>query len=240
MPIAIYRLLGQPGALAFGQAMAMATLLMVVIGVAVVVFDRAARAGTGGAVMLSLENVTRSLRVATIAVDGVSLEVRDGERLSVLGPSGSGKSTLLRAIAGLEPLAAGSIKWDGHDLADVPVHRRGFGLMFQDYVLFPHLDVAGNVGFGLTTAARSATIDRGRAWPRSSSSLGWLASKNACPTQLSGGEQQRVALARALAPRPRLLMLDEPLGALDRALRRSLLDELVGCCSRGWRCRSST
>ena len=158
-------------------------------------------------------------------MDDVTLTVHDGERLSVLGPSGSGKSTLLRAVAGLEPLAAGRISWDGEDLGEVPVHRRGFGLMFQDYVLFPHLDVAANVGFGLdmTGADRRG---RGRACAESLALVGLTGFETRLPAELSGGEQQRVALARALAPKPRLLMLDEPLGALDRALRRSLLDEL--------------
>src|SRR5688572_22521977 len=98
--------------------------------------------------MLRLEDV-RAVYGATPALDGVSLEVGAGERLAVLGPSGSGKSTLLRAIAGLEPASAGRIEWDGVDLAGVPVHKRNFGLMFQDYALFPHRDVAGNVAFGL-------------------------------------------------------------------------------------------
>ncbi len=175
--------------------------------------------------MLKLSGVT--VRFGTrAAVDGVDLEVRDGERLSVLGPSGSGKSTLLRAIAGLEPLAAGQILWDGRDLAEVPVHRRGFGLMFQDYVLFPHLDVAGNVRFGLDGAGMA----RAQADARVAEVLelvGMRGFQHRLPAELSGGEQQRVALARALAPRPRLLMLDEPLGALDRSLRRRLLDELA-------------
>jgi thiamine transport system ATP-binding protein len=160
------------------------------------------------------------------ALAGIDLEVRAGERLAVLGPSGSGKSTLLRAIAGLEPLAAGRINWAGRDLAGVPVHRRGMGLMFQDYALFPQFDVAGNVAFGLrmrgdAAAGRQERVDEVL-------ELVGLAGYGARRmTELSGGEQQRVALARALAPEPRLLMLDEPLGALDRALRTRLLDELA-------------
>ena len=162
---------------------------------------------------------------STVAVDHVDLEVREGERLSVLGPSGSGKSTLLRAICGLEPLASGRVEWDDRDLEGVPVHRRGFGLMFQDYALFPHLDVEQNVRFGLDSgvAPLPAADDRVREVLQS---VGLRGYEKRLPAQLSGGEQQRVALARALAPRPRLLMLDEPLGALDRSLRRSLLDEL--------------
>jgi thiamine transport system ATP-binding protein len=174
--------------------------------------------------MLTIEDV--SVRFgSTVAVDRVTLQVEDGERLSILGPSGSGKSTLLRAIAGLEPLATGSISWDGQDLASTPVHRRGFGLMFQDYVLFPHLDVAANVRFGLDVA----DADRPAADVRVAESLalvGLTGFERRLPAELSGGEQQRVALARALAPKPRMLMLDEPLGALDRALRRTLLDDL--------------
>jgi thiamine transport system ATP-binding protein len=174
--------------------------------------------------MLAIEDV--SVRFdATVALDHVSLAVNDGERLSILGPSGSGKSTLLRAISGLEPLASGRIYWDGQDLANTPTHRRRIGLMFQDYVLFPHLDVAANVRFGLDVAG----LDRPTAERRVAESLalvGLDGYEKRSPAQLSGGEQQRVALARALAPTPRLLMLDEPLGALDRALRRTLLDEL--------------
>jgi thiamine transport system ATP-binding protein len=167
----------------------------------------------------------------TVAVDNVDLDVAETERLSVLGPSGSGKSTLLRAIAGLEHLAGGSVEWHGSDLASVPVHRRGFGLMFQDYVLFPHLDVARNVAFGpeMQRLPR-ATVDERVA---NALALVRLAGyERRLPNQLSGGEQQRVALARALAPCPRLLMLDEPLGALDRGLRRTLLDELADIFTR--------
>jgi thiamine transport system ATP-binding protein len=171
------------------------------------------------------------IRAATVtyggtpAVSGVDLEVPDGTVLGLLGPSGCGKSTLLRAIAGLEPLAAGQICWDGADLAHVPVHRRGFGLMFQDGVLFPHRDVAGNIGYGL----RRARLDRAKIGVRVDELLDLVGlpgyGARRVPT-LSGGEAQRVALARALAPGPRLLLLDEPLAALDRSLRERLLTDL--------------
>lgn len=169
-----------------------------------------------------------------VAVDRVSLQVGSGEQLSILGPSGSGKSTLLRAVAGLEPLAAGLVEWEGKDISRVPAHRRGFGLMFQDYVLFPHLDVADNVGFGLRhSAGRDGTsAERTRRVAEALELVGLSGFEKRMPSQLSGGEQQRVALARALAPQPRLLMLDEPLGALDRSLRRALLDELIDIFSR--------
>ncbi len=176
--------------------------------------------------MLRLEDVRVSFG-ATTALDGLSLHLGPAERLAVLGPSGSGKSTLLRAIAGLEPLAGGRVTWAGADLAHVPVHQRGFGLMFQDYALFPHRDVAGNVAFGLETRDVPAARRAGRV----DEVLALVGLRGYGPRridQLSGGEQQRVALARALAPTPRLLMLDEPLGALDRGLRTRLLDELAG------------
>ncbi len=162
----------------------------------------------------------------TLAVDDLSLTVGQSERLALLGPSGSGKSTLLRAVAGLEPLAAGRIRWNGRDLAEVAVHSRNFGLMFQDYALFPQRDVRGNVAFGLEMRGDArAAIDA-----RVDEVLELVGLRGYGPraiTELSGGEQQRVALARALAPTPRLLMLDEPLGALDRALRAGLLEELA-------------
>ena len=161
----------------------------------------------------------------TRALDALDLVVADGETLCVLGPSGSGKSTLLRAIAGLEPLAAGRVAWDGRDLADVPSHRRNLGLMFQDHALFPHRDVLGNVAFGLRMQGLDATTAAQRA--RETLALVGLAGfEHRRIPQLSGGEQQRVALARALAPAPRLLMLDEPLGSLDRNLRDHLVLEL--------------
>ncbi|HYN72611.1 MAG TPA: ABC transporter ATP-binding protein [Nakamurella sp.] len=162
---------------------------------------------------------------AVVAVDGVDLTVRDGDVIALLGPSGCGKSTLLRAVAGLEPVAAGSICWDGADLAGVPVHRRGFGLMFQDGVLFPHRDVAGNIAYGL----RFTRLGRDESKDRVAGLLELVGLEGYGPRRvstLSGGEAQRVALARALAPRPRLLLLDEPLAALDRSLRERLLADL--------------
>src|SRR6478752_5440639 len=161
----------------------------------------------------------------TVAVRNVDLDVPDRSVLALLGPSGCGKSTLLRSIAGLEPLTTGRISWDGTDLARISVHRRGFGLMFQDGVLFPHRDVAGNIAYGLRrTGLPRSEID---------SRVGDLLELVGLPgygsrrvATLSGGEAQRVALARALAPRPRLLLLDEPLAALDRSLRERLLTDL--------------
>ncbi|MEM9037862.1 MAG: ABC transporter ATP-binding protein [Actinomycetota bacterium] len=165
------------------------------------------------------------------AVDGISLTVEPGEVLAVLGPSGCGKSSLLRAVAGLEPLAGGAVRVDGLDLAGVPVHRRGIGLMFQEHALFPHRDVAGNVGFGL----RMAGWDRDRIADRVTELLdlvGLDGRGDDRVDQLSGGERQRVALARTLAPAPGLVLLDEPLGSLDRALRERLLDDLGDIVAR--------
>jgi thiamine transport system ATP-binding protein len=180
--------------------------------------------------MLRLDGV--SVRYGEVlALDAVDLAIAGGERLTVLGPSGSGKSTLLRAVAGLEPLAGGSISWLGRDLAGVPPHRRGFGLMFQDYVLFPHRDVGQNVAFGLRMRGdRQADMERRVAEVLEMVGLAGYGRRRT--DELSGGEQQRVALARALAPSPGLLMLDEPLGALDRGLRRRLTEDLDELFSR--------
>lgn len=158
-------------------------------------------------------------------LDGFDLDVPDRQVVSVLGPSGSGKSTLLRALAGLQRLEAGTITWDGRSLNSVAPHRRGFGLMFQDFALFPHKTVAGNVAFGLEMAGISPADTQTRV-REALSWVGLAGFEARAVGRLSGGEQQRVALARAMAPRPRLLMLDEPLGSLDRVLRERLLLEL--------------
>lgn len=155
-------------------------------------------------------------------LENVSLQVADSEIVAVLGPSGSGKSTLLRAIAGLVEVATGAIAWDGKTITDVPPHKRGFGLMFQGYALFPHMTVAENVGFGLKMSGHrnsDAEVEEALSW------VGLESFGARQVESLSGGEQQRVALARTLAPRPELVMLDEPLGALDRNLRQKLVTE---------------
>jgi thiamine transport system ATP-binding protein len=159
------------------------------------------------------------------ALNSVDLTIERGEIVCLLGPSGCGKSTLLRVVAGLEEPMSGTITWDGKSLADMPVHRRGFGLMFQDYALFPHRTVARNVAFGLEMmkmgkdqiAERVETV---------MSLVGLEGYGDRTIGQLSGGQQQRVALARSIAPSPHLLMFDEPLGSLDRSLRDRLVVEL--------------
>jgi ABC-type Fe3+/spermidine/putrescine transport system ATPase subunit len=154
----------------------------------------------------------------------VSLSVSTGESVAVLGPSGSGKSTLLRAVAGLVRVQSGSVTWNGRDVTEVPTHQRGFGLMFQGYALFPHLDVASNVGFGLRMMnLPPAEIEAKVADALALVGLAGFGTRSVA--DLSGGERQRVALARTLAPEPSLVMLDEPLGALDRALRDRLMVE---------------
>src|SRR5262245_65610212 len=159
-----------------------------------------------------------------VAVDHVDLTAHPGEVVCVLGPSGGGKSSLLRAIAGLEPPAQGTVAWDGVDLAATPPHRRRFGLMFQDHALFPHRDVAANVAFGLRMQGLPTASSQARVGELLEL-VGLAGFDRRAVRELSGGEQQRVALARALAPDPRLLMLDEPLGALDRVLSERLVNE---------------
>ncbi len=172
-----------------------------------------------------------SLREATVrfggraVLDAVDLDVAEHQVVCVLGPSGSGKSTLLRAVAGLQPLDAGRVLLDGRDQDGVPAHRREVGLMFQDHQLFPQRDVAGNVAFGPRMRGASRAEQQART-AELLELVGLPGAARRAVAALSGGEQQRVALARALAPRPRLLMLDEPLGQLDRSLRERLVVEL--------------
>ncbi|MEN9935566.1 MAG: hypothetical protein RLZZ387_2145 [Chloroflexota bacterium] len=174
--------------------------------------------------LLAIRDVQKSYGDAP-ALRGVSLSVPDGAVVCLLGPSGCGKSTLLRIVAGLEAPEAGDVLLEGRSLAGVPPHRRGFGLMFQEYALFPHLDVAANVGFGLRMRGDARPAIDARV-AEMLELVGLAGYQQRRVYELSGGERQRVALARSLAPSPRLLMLDEPLGALDRTLRERLIDDL--------------
>jgi thiamine transport system ATP-binding protein len=164
-------------------------------------------------------------------VEEVTLDVASGERLALLGPSGSGKSTILRVVAGLQSPAAGRVLLDGRDVTRVPAHRRGVGLVFQDAALFPHRDVAGNVGFGPRVAGLAAK-ERAALVGDALELVGLTGTERRDVTTLSGGEAQRVALARALAPRPQVLLLDEPLGALDGPLRLRLQNDLQALFER--------
>ena len=159
------------------------------------------------------------------AVDRLDLRVAAGEVVALLGPSGCGKTTVLRTIAGLQATSGGTVRLDGRDVAGVPAHQRGVGLMFQDYALFPHRDVGANVEFGLRMQGRDGARRRARV-AEVLELVGLAGWERRAVGPLSGGEQQRVALARALAPEPGVLLLDEPLGALDRTLRDRLLPEL--------------
>lgn len=174
--------------------------------------------------LLSLQGATVRFGGRPV-LDAVDLDVAEHEIVCVLGPSGSGKSTLLRTVAGLQPLDAGRVVLDGHDQGGVPAHKRGVGLMFQDHQLFPQRDVGGNVAFGLRMQGTSRSGQAARV-RELLDLVGLPGARDRAVASLSGGEQQRVALARALAPRPRLLMLDEPLGQLDRSLRERLVVEL--------------
>src|SRR5580692_8807933 len=179
-------------------------------------------AGQGAAVFLTgLEKHYESVG----AVRGVSLDIRSGEFLTLLGPSGSGKTTTLMMIAGFEVPSAGDIAIDGRSVVSLPPHKRNIGMVFQNYALFPHLTVAENIGFPL----KQRGVDRATRAQKVAESLELVrlpGYQRRTPRQLSGGQQQRVALARAIVFRPRLLLMDEPLGALDKQLRESLQLEM--------------
>lgn len=174
--------------------------------------------------MLEVRHIFKTYE-GRLLLDDISFKVDTGETVCLLGASGSGKSTLLRIIAGLEEPDSGTISFNGTNLASTPAHLRDFGLVFQDYALFPHMNVRDNVAFGLKMRRLpDDQISRRVANTLEKVNLSGFASRQVM--DLSGGEQQRVALARALAIHPRLLMFDEPLGALDRTLREDLLGEL--------------
>jgi ABC-type Fe3+/spermidine/putrescine transport system ATPase subunit len=175
--------------------------------------------------VLEVDSVAKSFAPGTAAVNDVSLRIAAGEIACLLGPSGCGKTTLLRIIAGLEAPDRGRVLFAGEDVTGQPVYRRQFGFMFQDYALFPHMDVAANVAFGLRMAGWDKPRRQGRVDEILAAVNLWGYQRRAVG-ELSGGEQQRVALARTLAPSPRLLLLDEPLANLDRLLREELVDEL--------------
>jgi thiamine transport system ATP-binding protein len=175
--------------------------------------------------VLAANDITVRFDERTV-LDRVSLQVAHGEVVALLGPSGVGKSTLLRVIAGLLVADSGSVWVDGHDVSNWPTHRRNIGLVFQDEQLFPHLTVAQNVGFGL----RMHRVGRTETAARVDELLhlvGLETLANLPVTKLSGGEAKRVALARSLAPRPAVLLLDEPLTGLDRGLHDRLATELA-------------
>ncbi|HLQ17778.1 MAG TPA: ABC transporter ATP-binding protein [Tabrizicola sp.] len=178
--------------------------------------------------MLEIRNLTKSFgtgATAVTALSEVSFPIAEAEFFTLLGPSGCGKTTLLRLIAGFEPPSGGQLVLDGRDIAQLPPNKRPVNTVFQNYALFPHMTVAENVGFALGAQGRpraeiAATVERMLALVK----LGHLAHRKS--GELSGGQQQRVALARALAPKPRILLLDEPLSALDMKLRKDMQVEL--------------
>jgi len=180
---------------------------------------------------LIIHNVSKTSASGSYVLNNINLALPRGSRLSVLGPSGCGKTTLLRMIAGLDTPDSGDILFNGVSILDMPPHKRNFGMMFQDYALFPHLDVFANIAFGL----KMKGMPRRKQAPVVAEMLALTnleGFERRKVDELSGGERQRVALARTLAPDPRLLMLDEPLSALDRVLRKHLLNQLTQIFSR--------
>ncbi|NIR32332.1 MAG: ABC transporter ATP-binding protein [Gammaproteobacteria bacterium] len=187
--------------------------------------SQAARDATGGVRVRDLTKIFGTGPAGVRALDGVSIDIREGEFFTLLGPSGCGKTTLLRLIAGFEQPSAGEIRLDGRDVSDLPPYRRPVNTVFQNYALFPHMTVADNVAFGLQMQRlpRRTVAARVREMLALVKLSGLEARK---PAELSGGQQQRVALARALANNPRVLLLDEPLSALDLKLRKEMQIEL--------------
>lgn len=175
---------------------------------------------------LILDQIYKTTDQGEIALFDISLRLARGSKLSILGPSGSGKTTLLRVISGLERQDSGTLFFNGRSMDFCPPHKRNFGMMFQDFALFPHLSVFHNIGFGLKMKGWNRQQIRNRVQEMLELvNLTGFEKRN--PLELSGGERQRVALARTLAPRPELILLDEPLSSLDRVLRKHLLSELV-------------
>lgn len=174
---------------------------------------------------ISINNITKSYVTTQKALKGISLEIQSGHLVSLLGPSGCGKTTLLRIIAGLEQMDEGQLLYNGQDFSEIPVQKRNIGMVFQNYALFPNLNILQNVMFGLEMRGINKIVAQKRAEE-------WLDrvklrhKKDSFPHELSGGQQQRVALARALVTEPQILLLDEPLSALDAAVRMELRNEI--------------
>ncbi|MHB8262812.1 MAG: ABC transporter ATP-binding protein [Acidimicrobiales bacterium] len=185
---------------------------------------KAAAESSGAGVAVEMSNLGRAFG-GVKALDGFSIKVEPGELIALLGPSGSGKTTALRVLAGLEAADYGRIIVGNRDVTHLPAHRRNMGMVFQAYSLFPNMTAIGNVAFGLRIR-RVSSAERKRRAAELLELTGLLAEANRYPHQLSGGQQQRIALARALAIEPRVLLLDEPLSALDAAVRSRLRDEI--------------
>ena len=175
-------------------------------------------------VAVELTDLTRTYGTVK-ALDGLSLRIEPGEFVALLGPSGCGKTTALRILAGLDEATSGTVTVDGRDLTSVPANKRDMGMVFQAYSLFPHLTASENVEFGLRMRS-GAKADRGKRAAEMLELVGLSEHAHKYASELSGGQQQRVALARALAIRPRVLLLDEPLSALDAKVRTQLRDEI--------------
>jgi putative spermidine/putrescine transport system ATP-binding protein len=177
------------------------------------------------ATSIRLHNCRKAFADGTVAVDDLSLEIQAGETLAILGPSGCGKTTTLRLIAGLERPDAGQVLFAGRDVTPLPIERRDVGMVFQNYALFPNLNVADNIGYGLKVR-KVPRAEREQRCAELLELVGLQGYGHRAIHELSGGQRQRVALARAVAPRPRVLLLDEPLAALDAQLRERLRSEL--------------